>query len=147
MTCRAGLSESNEHQTIFHLLTGLCVLKESMHEPLRLGPCNSSEAWSYTTQKSLSLKGINLYLQVDGLGSQQNLAVMIARALVHNGKPSQILRCISFRKARNATSFCLDVDSDRIIMTNTCKCLSKDTMCDPESRRFKLVKSIRNSNF
>jgi hypothetical protein len=140
-----GLSENNEHQIIFHPLTGLCVLKESMPEPLRLGPCNSSEAWSYTAQKSLSLKGTNLCLQVDGLGKPAKLG---SDDCTDSGSQWETISDSKMHlssEVGNATSFCLDVDSDRSIVTNTCKCLNKDTTCDPESQWFKLVKSTRNS--
>ncbi|XP_059448218.1 glycosyl hydrolase 5 family protein-like [Corylus avellana] len=138
-----GLSESNEHQVIFHPLTGLCVLKESMLESLRLGPCKSSEAWSYTPHKSLSLKGTNLCLQADGLGKLAKLGVDCTSSGSQWETISDSKMHLS-SEVGNATSLCLDVDSSRAIVTNSCKCLSKDTACDPESQWFKLVKSTRD---
>ncbi|KAJ6890203.1 hypothetical protein NC651_023877 [Populus alba x Populus x berolinensis] len=47
--------------------------------------------------------------------------------------------------ASSGTTVCLDVDSNNTIVTNTCKCLSNDNACDPETQWFKLVNSTRRS--
>ncbi|GKV23037.1 hypothetical protein SLEP1_g32822 [Rubroshorea leprosula] len=54
---RRGLAECKPHLVIFHPATGLCLQRKSLFEPLRLGACSESEAWSYKTQKSLVIKG------------------------------------------------------------------------------------------
>ncbi|KAF5741116.1 hypothetical protein HS088_TW10G00111 [Tripterygium wilfordii] len=59
------VSESELHKVIFHPLTGLCVQRNSFLEPLKLGPCSESEAWTYSTQKILSVKGTYSCLQAD----------------------------------------------------------------------------------
>ena len=46
-------------------------------------------------------------------------------------------------KTSNGTTACLDVDSNNVVMTNICKCLSRDSSCDPSSQWFKLVDSAR----
>ncbi|TXG66103.1 hypothetical protein EZV62_007378 [Acer yangbiense] len=50
-----GIEETNLHKLIFHPLTGFCVLRKSIFDPLRLGLCSESEAWSYTAQKTGSV--------------------------------------------------------------------------------------------
>ena len=47
-------------------------------------------------------------------------------------------------KTSNGDTVCLDIDSANDIVTNTCKCLSRDNSCDPSSQWFKLVDSTRN---
>ncbi|GLT86554.1 hypothetical protein SLE2022_046880 [Rubroshorea leprosula] len=49
-------------------------------------------------------------------------------------------------KLSNGTSVCLDVDSNNRVIINTCKCLSKDNICDPANQWFKLVNSTRSSS-
>ncbi|GFY91465.1 cellulase (glycosyl hydrolase family 5) protein [Actinidia rufa] len=62
-----GLSEVKRHKVIFHPSTGLCVIRKSLVEPLRLGPCTESESWSYTQQRTLTIKGTYFCLVTDGL--------------------------------------------------------------------------------
>ncbi|KAG6713861.1 hypothetical protein I3842_05G174200 [Carya illinoinensis] len=49
-------------------------------------------------------------------------------------------------KVGDGTTVCLDVDSSNNLVTTTCKCISRDNMCDPGSQWFKLVDSTRSSN-
>ncbi|GMY26362.1 glycosyl hydrolase 5 family protein-like [Fagus crenata] len=137
-----GLPETNPHQVIFHPLTGLCVRRKSPLEPLRLGPCYDSEAWSYTTQKTLSLKGTNLCLQVDGLGKPAKLGNICSNS-GSQWEPISDSKLHLSSKVGNATTVCLDVDSSQNIVTNTCECVSKGRTCDPESQWFKLIRSAR----
>ncbi|OMO81585.1 hypothetical protein COLO4_23500 [Corchorus olitorius] len=69
-----GLSETRVHKVIFHPATGLCVLRKSYFEPLRLGPCTDSEAWTYSPQKNLLIKGTYFCLQADESGTTAKLA-------------------------------------------------------------------------
>ncbi|KAJ1392849.1 Ricin B, lectin domain [Sesbania bispinosa] len=140
-----SLLEAKPYKVIFHPLTGLCILRKSiLVDPLRLGlgPCSNSDAWEYTTQKILSIKGTNLCLQAEKEGKQAKLGTscsgpdsgweMISDSKMH----------LSY-KVNNDSSVCLDIDGNNIIVTNTCKCLSIDKTCDPESQWFKLVDSTR----
>ncbi|KAF9673395.1 hypothetical protein SADUNF_Sadunf10G0019800 [Salix dunnii] len=138
-----GLSEANPHKVIFHPSTGLCVLRKSMLEPLRLGPCTKSEAWNYTPQKILSVKGTYFCLQTDDLAKPAKLSITCTDS---NSKWETISdsKMHFSSNASNGTIVCLDVDSSNTIVTNTCKCLSKDNACDPENQWFKLVNSTRS---
>ncbi|RDX61725.1 hypothetical protein CR513_60018, partial [Mucuna pruriens] len=139
-----GLSEAELHQVIFHPLTSLCILGKSQTEPLRLGPCFNSDGWGYTDQKILSIKGTDFCLQVEGEGKPAKLGNACS-------DPNSIWEMISDSKMHlsnqinNASSLCLDVDANNIIVTNICKCLSEDKTCDPTSQWFRLVDSTRKS--
>ena len=138
-----GESKSSLHKEIFHPLTGLCVLRKSLNDPLRLGPCSNSEAWSYTPQKILMLKGTYFCLQASDLGKPAKLGIICT----DSGSKWEIISDSKMHLSStigNGTTVCLDVDSDNTIVTNTCKCLSKDSTCDPGSQWFKLVDSTRS---
>jgi hypothetical protein len=127
---------------IFHPSTGLCVLRKSLLDPLTLGPCASSDSWKYTPQKILLVRGTYFCLQVEGLGKPARLSIICS-------DPNSKWEAISDSKMHLSSkvgndSVCLDVDSNNIIVTNTCKCLSRDNMCDPGSQWFKLVDSTRS---
>ncbi|XP_021653492.2 glycosyl hydrolase 5 family protein [Hevea brasiliensis] len=139
-----GLSDTNLHKVIFHPSTGLCVQRKSMIEPLRLGPCNDSDAWRYTPQKTLSIKGTYFCLQADELGKPAKLGVICTDSNSKWDIISDSKMHLS-SKIANGTAICLDVDSNNTIVINTCKCLSRDNNCDPGSQWFKLVNSTRSS--
>jgi hypothetical protein len=140
-----GVSEVHLHKVIFHPSTGLCVLRKSMFEPLRLGPCTQSEAWNYTPQKILSVKGTYFCLQTDELAKPAKLGIICTDS---NSKWEAISdsKMHLSSKAPNGTAVCLDIGYNNTIVTSTCKCLSKDNTCDPESQWFKLVNSTRRSS-
>ncbi|XVF02596.1 hypothetical protein REPUB_Repub04eG0188200 [Reevesia pubescens] len=139
-----GLSETKLHKVIFHPSTGLCVLRKSLLDPLRLGPCSDSEAWSYSHQ-TLVVKGTYFCLQADESGTLAKLGIICSES---NSKWEMIAdsKMHLSSKLRNGTSICLDVDSNNNIVTNSCKCLSKDNTCDPGSQWFKLVDSTRSTS-
>ncbi|XWS22719.1 hypothetical protein CRYUN_Cryun29cG0060500 [Craigia yunnanensis] len=138
-----GLSETKLHKVIFHPSTGLCVLRKSLVEPLRLGPCTDSEAWSYSPQKNLVVKGTYFCLQADESEWLAKLGIFCSES---NSKWELIAdsKMQLSSKFRNGTSICLDVDSTNTIVTNSCKCLNEDNECDPGSQWFKLVDSTRS---
>ncbi|GLU03175.1 hypothetical protein SLE2022_203900 [Rubroshorea leprosula] len=140
-----GLTESKLHKVIFHPATGLCIQRKSLLEPLRLGDCSESEAWSYTTQKSLVIKGTYFCIQADELEKPAKLGVICSDSNSLWETISDSKMHLS-SKLSNGTSVCLDVDSSNTVVINTCKCLSEDNMCDPASQWFKLVDSTRSSS-
>ncbi|OAY32476.1 glycosyl hydrolase 5 family protein [Manihot esculenta] len=139
-----GLSDANSHKVIFHSATGLCVIRKSLMEPLRLGSCTDSEAWRYTPQKTLSIKGTYFCLQADDLGKPAKLGVICTDSSSKWDIISDSNMHLS-SKIANGTTACLDVDFNNNIVVNTCKCLSRDNTCDPGSQWFKLVNSTRSS--
>ncbi|KAF9603092.1 hypothetical protein IFM89_033817 [Coptis chinensis] len=135
-----GLSEDKPHKIIFHPSTGLCLMRKSIFEPLRLGPCAESEAWSYTPQQILLLKGTYFCLQADGLGKPVKLGIICNDS---NSKWEAISdsKMHLSSKLSNGTTVCLDIDSGNKIITTSCSCLKVDRMCDPGSQWFKIVNS------
>lgn len=113
-------------------------------EPLRLGSCTDSEAWRYTPQKTLSIKGTYFCLQADDLGKPAKLGVICTDSSSKWDIISDSNMHLS-SKIANGTTACLDVDFNNNIVVNTCKCLSRDNTCDPGSQWFKLVNSTRSS--
>lgn len=132
------------HKVIYHPLSGLCVLRKSLFGPLKLGSCSESEAWSYGTQKVISLKGSLFCLQAQGSQKPARLGFI---CIDSDSKWDMISdsKMHLTSKASDGSDVCLDVDSNNNIVTNPCKCLSKDKTCDPASQWFKLVDSTKSS--
>ncbi|GMI90913.1 hypothetical protein like AT1G13130 [Hibiscus trionum] len=139
-----GLSEAKPHKVIFHPLTGLCITRKSLVRPLQLGPCTDAYPWSYSPQKTLVVKGTRFCLQTDASGTSVKLGIFCTGS---NSKWETISdsKMHLSAKLRDGKSICLDVASDNTIITNGCKCISKDNTCDPSSQWFKLVDSTRSS--
>ncbi|XP_030542067.1 glycosyl hydrolase 5 family protein-like [Rhodamnia argentea] len=138
-----GLSETAPHKVIFHPATGLCVLRKSLLEPLKLGPCTESEAWNYTPQKILSLKATYFCIQAVEVGKPAKLGITCAGSNSRWDIVSESKMHLSSNTS-NGASVCLDVDSNNTIVTSSCKCFSGDNACDPSSQWFKLVESTRS---
>ncbi|CAL0327975.1 unnamed protein product [Lupinus luteus] len=130
--------QAKHYKVIFHPLTGLCVLRKSLSDPLSLGPCPNSDGWEYTPQNILSIKGTYFCLQADGEGNQAKLGTTCSNLNTKWELFSDSKLQLS-SKISNNSSVCLDIDSNNIIVTNACKCISIDNTCDPGSQWFKLV--------
>ncbi|KAH6809917.1 Cellulase hydrolase family protein [Perilla frutescens var. frutescens] len=137
-----GYSETRPHNLLFHPMTGLCVKRVSLLEPLVLGPCSESDSWTYTPQKTLTIKGTYFCLQADQLGHPAKLGIICSYA---NSKWEAISdsKMHLSSKLKDGTDVCLDIDSDNNIVTNNCKCLDKNSKCDPGSQWFKIINSTR----
>lgn len=140
-----GLSNIDQPYTIiFHPSTGLCVLKKSLIEPLELGPCNESQAWAFTAERTIALKDTLFCLKADGTSKPVKLGIICSDSRSKWELTSDSKMHLSTNISSDSSSLCLDVDSDgKTIVTNPCKCLSKDHSCDPESQWFKMVNSTR----
>jgi len=109
---------------------------------LTLGPCNSSEPWSYT-KKALRIKDQQLCLQSNG---PKNPVTMTRTSCSTSGSKWQTISASRMHLASttsNKTSLCLDVDTANNVVANACKCLSKDKSCEPMSQWFKIIKATR----
>nr|XP_043640072.1 glycosyl hydrolase 5 family protein-like [Erigeron canadensis] len=124
-----------QHKIIFHPATGLCVQSQT----LTLGPCYNAEAWEYTSQNTLGVKDTNYCLQAIGVGMPVKVNVMCAGVSTRWEAISASKMHLASR-INNGTIVCLDIDSRNTIVTNTCKCLTKD-LCDPASQWFKIIDS------
>ncbi|KAB2036234.1 hypothetical protein ES319_D04G210200v1 [Gossypium barbadense] len=140
-----GLLETELHKVIFHPLTGLCVLRKPSGSSLSLGPCTDSEAWNYSPQKTLELKGTQLCLQADEPGTMVKLGTICGGSNSRWETISDSKMHLSL-KLGNVTSVCMDIDSNNDIVVAGCKCLNDDSQCDPKSQWFKLVNSTRSGN-
>ncbi|KAM3287375.1 glycosyl hydrolase 5 family protein [Capsicum chacoense] len=141
-----GYTETHPHKVIFHPMTGLCIQRTSLLQPLELGACSEAEAWGYAPAKTLTVIGNYFCLQADKLGQPVKLNMVcnddsskwdiISDSKMHLSSTLQ-----------DATSVCLDVDPNNVIVTQTCKCLrTNDTTCDPGSQWFKIIDSTRATN-
>ncbi|KAI3779499.1 hypothetical protein L2E82_09220 [Cichorium intybus] len=125
-----------QHKIIFHPSTGLCL----QGQPLMLGPCSNAEAWDYTAQNTLTVKGTNYCLQANGLHMQVKLGTMCTDESSKWEAISASKMHLSSR-TNDGIVVCLDIHSKNNIVTNRCKCLSNGTSCDPASQWFKVINS------
>lgn len=128
-------------------MTGRCVKRiSSLLKPFVLGSCSEAEAWSYTPQKDLTIKGTYFCLQADKLGQPAKLGIICSSASSKWEAISDSKMHLS-SKLEDGTSVCLEIDSDNSIVTNGCKCLdNKNNTCDPGSQWFKIIDSTRRTN-
>jgi hypothetical protein len=113
-----------------------------------MGPCSNSDGWEYTPQNILLLKGTNFCLQGEGEGKQVKLGTTCSGPESTWEMISDSKMHLSYNVNNNGStsSVCLDVDTNNIVVPNSCKCISKDNTCDPASQWFKLVDSTRKLN-
>ncbi|KAL2343117.1 hypothetical protein Fmac_004402 [Flemingia macrophylla] len=140
-----GIIEGHPYKLIFHPSTGLCVIRKSTLEPLTLGPCDlSGDGWKYSPQKILTIKGTYFCIQAKNIGMPAKLEIVCTES---NSKWEMISdsKLHLSSKLKDGSDVCLDVDDNNIIVTNACKCLSRDRSCDPGSQWFKLIDSGRRS--
>ncbi|KAJ4960879.1 hypothetical protein NE237_020789 [Protea cynaroides] len=137
-----GVSNLKTYKIILHTSTGLCVHRNPVTKSLSLGSCAESEAWDYTPEKILMVKGTYDCLQADGVGKPAKLGFLCTDT---NSKwePISDSKMHFSTKLSNGRTVCLDVDSNNAFLTNPCKCLSEDHLCDPGSQWFKIVNSTR----
>ncbi|KAK2438462.1 glycosyl hydrolase 5 family protein [Trifolium repens] len=140
-----GITIGNPHKLIFHPLTGLCVIRKSLQEPLELGPCFLSDGWEYTPQKVLSIKGTYYCIQAQKEGMPATLSIQCSNPNSQWDMISDSKLHLSSKTSTGSTDVCLDVNEKNVIVTNACKCLSNDQSCDPASQWFKLIDSGRKS--
>ncbi|KAG8082389.1 hypothetical protein GUJ93_ZPchr0014g46641 [Zizania palustris] len=147
-----GLAEAAPYTVLFHPVTGQCVVRRSLMQPLELGPCGETVAWTYTEkQQRLALRDSPLLcLRAEGAGRPARLGIScgdeLARwRLVSDSKLHLAVNASSSYSGNGGGDMlCLDVGGDgRSLVTNPCRCLSSDNSCDPESQWFKLVSSTR----
>uniref|UniRef100_A0A0A9FKW9 Glycoside hydrolase family 5 domain-containing protein n=1 Tax=Arundo donax TaxID=35708 RepID=A0A0A9FKW9_ARUDO len=149
-----GLAEAAPYTVLFHPATGTCVVRRRSSPAVELGPCNETEAWTYSTQQQrLALRdgSAPLCLRAEGAGRAARLGVACGDAmarwrLVSDSKLHVAVNASSSSSGNGGDGMlCLDVGADgRSVVTNPCRCLSTDNSCDPESQWFKLVTSTRS---
>ncbi|KAL1565229.1 cellulase [Salvia divinorum] len=137
-----GYSEVGLYQVIFHPMTGLCVKRLSLVERLVLGPCSEAAAWTYDRRKTLTIIGSYFCLQADKLGQPAELWIVCSGAGSKWEAISDSKMHLS-SKLKDGSDVCLDIDSDNNVVTNHCKCLDRNSKCDPGSQWFKIIDSTR----
>lgn len=136
-------SESKLHKVIFHPETGMCVVRKSSSDSdplLLLGSCLEPEAWGYTPEKELTIKGTKPSLHAVGIDEPINLTM---------GYPETGSRWVAISDSQlhlstelgNGSKVCLDVNDKSEIVTSSCICLSKDKDCDSQSQWFQIVET------
>ncbi|KAK1415750.1 hypothetical protein QVD17_31536 [Tagetes erecta] len=132
-----GSSSTSEHKILFHPSTGLCMHNHS----LSLGPCSNAMALDYTLEKTLILKGTNYCLQANALHKPVKLDTACHADSSSKWEAISASKMHLSSKTKNDTIVCLDIDTNNIIVTNICKCLSREYLCDPSSQWFKIINS------
>ena len=120
-----GLSERNKHKIIYHPSTGLCIQRKPVMG-VQLGNCLESNHWTYTPEKSLTIKGSYFCLQAQGLNSPARLSIQCA-GMGTSWTPISDSKLHLSATLRKSSNVCLDVDSNNNVITSKCKCLSKDS--------------------
>ncbi|KAK8943360.1 hypothetical protein KSP40_PGU005554 [Platanthera guangdongensis] len=139
------ISETKPYKIFFHPTTGMCVVRKSLLVPFQLGPCDESEAWDYTQQHTLALKGTPLCLIAAGDGEMVNTGVDCSDSASKWELISDSRMHVSTKMtATGSRRLCLDVGEDgSTIVTSPCRCLGNDISCDPESQWFRIIDSSR----
>ncbi|WOL12797.1 hypothetical protein Cni_G21565 [Canna indica] len=102
---------------IFHPPTGLCVLRRPMSDSLKLGDCAISDSWQYTPQQFLMVKGTYMCLQAVEAGQPARLVIICESQWVFESG-SEKTHLVT--KLADGKEVCLDVDSDGVLVSNSC---------------------------
>ncbi|KAL1216334.1 Glycosyl hydrolase 5 family protein [Cardamine amara subsp. amara] len=134
-------TRTDAYNLVFHPLTGLCLVR-SLNDSTKvtLGPCNSSEPWSYT-KKAIRIKDQPLCLQSNG--PQNPVTMTSCSRTVSKWRTISASRMHLASRTSNKATLCLDVDSTNNVVANACKCLRKNRSCEPMSQWFKIIKATR----
>ncbi|KAF9596203.1 hypothetical protein IFM89_007885 [Coptis chinensis] len=128
-----GVSGKKHYDIIFHPASGLCV-----SEVVGLSPCQDIAPWSYNnTEKTIKVEGTDFYLEAVGRGEPADTGVDYSDSTKWTKISKSRLHLSS--KLPSGETVCLDVDNDRSVVTNKCRCLTKHHKCDPTSQWFKIV--------
>uniref|UniRef100_A0A0D3A6M1 Glycoside hydrolase family 5 domain-containing protein n=1 Tax=Brassica oleracea var. oleracea TaxID=109376 RepID=A0A0D3A6M1_BRAOL len=128
-----------EKKLLLHPHTGLCVTNNhSGNVPtLRLELCTKSEPSTFNPKEGILWINKMCVETPDVAGQKVKLGVGTRCSKL--GQISATKMHLSF-KTSNGLLLCLDVDErDNSIVTNPCKCLTKDASCDPASQWFKVL--------
>ncbi|GAB2280560.1 hypothetical protein Dimus_015187 [Dionaea muscipula] len=144
-----GLEEEPDaHKIIFHPSTGLCILRHSLLQPFKLGPCSDSEAWNYNhPQGTLKIKGTLFCLEAAGSEKPAKVGIICTSASSKWSaiSDSKMHLATELKNGSSTMMMCLDVNSKNEVITSACRCLSNDSTCDPTNQWFKIVNSSTRS--
>ncbi|XP_020087941.1 uncharacterized protein LOC109709953 [Ananas comosus] len=131
------ITVSRTPNKIYHPLTGSCVLRTSLSDPLKLGACDRSDAWKYTPQKFLVVGGTYFCLQAAASGEPARLSIICSESDSQWDLTPNAKSYVS-TKLEDGSDLCLDVDSENTLVTNPCLYYrSGDAMdCNSDSQLF-----------
>ena len=110
---------------------------------LKLGPCDESNAWNYTSTSELVLKHTGQCLEAKSVGDTVKLGSGSSESCSKWQLISNSSMHVSTELAKNGTRVCLEAGPGGAITTNQCKCLTEDPSCNPENQWFKVILSSR----
>ncbi|KAH7681532.1 Ricin B-like lectins domain-containing protein [Dioscorea alata] len=141
-----NLDLGRPRKRILHPSNGLCVLRNYINDPLKLGPCAKSDSWNYTPQKFLQVQGTYFCLQAVGQGKPVRLSIICTpsdsswQMLVSTSTSTSTSEKTHLAtKLIDGTTLCLDVDSDNTIISNPCKDLNAAQASDFDTQWFTII--------
>ncbi|XP_078169755.1 uncharacterized protein LOC144564106 [Carex rostrata] len=117
------LTARRPSNVIFHPSTGNCVLRTTLTAPLKLGPCNESDAWEYTPQKFLTVKGTYYCLQATGSDKPTRLSINSSESDSQwdmNSSSNSDTKTHVYTKLENGNSLCLAVGPEDVLFAGPC---------------------------
>jgi hypothetical protein len=100
------------------------VLVESANV-LKLGPCDESNAWNYTSAYELVLKHTGQCLEAKSVGDTAKLGTGCSKSCSKWQLISDSGMHVSAEVTKNGTRVCLEAGPDGVITTDECKCLTE----------------------
>ncbi|CAA7400653.1 unnamed protein product [Spirodela intermedia] len=112
-------SAHRQRFVISHPPTNSCVLRGSRDAPLMLGSCDKSDAWGYTPQRFLTVRGTYFCLQSAGSGKPAKLGIVCTEEdsswhLLPEEEPG-LLTWLP-----DGQSVCLEANPDGTVSTGPC---------------------------
>lgn len=109
-----------------------------------MGDCSNSEDWNYTNQQIIvAVKEKNMCLEAGELGKAVKVAATCSASDTSRWQMISDSKMHVSSKVSDNSTVCMDVDSNNVVVTGICKCLSTDSTCDPTSQWFKFVDTTR----
>ena len=143
LTGEDDLGHTRPITRIYHPPTSSCVLRKLVSDPLNLGPCTSSDPWSYTQQKNLIIKGTYFCLQATGPGKPVRLSIICTPEETQWETVGDSERTHLSTKLADGTAVCLDVKQDGTIVSNPCKTQGSAEEEEYDSQWFHMVTGPR----
>ncbi|XP_072955587.1 uncharacterized protein [Typha angustifolia] len=139
------LYRTSQRNEIFHPLTGLCVLRKALTDPLKLGPCARSDAWSYTPQNYLVVKGTYYCVQSIGVGQPVKLSIICTPSDSQWFMKTYSEKTHLSTVLPDGTKVCLDIDGDGMVVSNPCNGFGSSGASDADSQWFELVTEYKRT--
>lgn len=99
------------------------MVRTTPNAPLKLGPCDKSDAWEYTPQKFLTVKGTYFCLQAVGSDKPAKLSFRCSESDTQWGLDSSSdsdVKTHMSTNLRDGNSLCLAVGPEDVLFTSPC---------------------------